>query len=196
MAARRAGCNSWLGNRGYDLWIGLRPICYNASQPMDHNGTPTMSDVQIETAPGRRLAVVPHKGPYPGIGAAFATVGDHVTRAGAWPDVTGMVAVYLDNPDVVAPDDLRSYAGVELAPDDDIPEGCEAYEIAPGRVARLRHVGPYTGLHAAYGMLYGGWFPTSGQAPADHPSYEVYLNSPTNTAPADLISDIYQPLAD
>jgi AraC family transcriptional regulator len=50
-------------------------------------------------------------------------------------------------------------------------------------------------MQAAYQWLYGTWLVQSGEEPADAPVFEEYLNSPRDTAPADLLSDIYLPLA-
>jgi AraC family transcriptional regulator len=51
--------------------------------------------------------------------------------------------------------------------------------------------GPYSGLAAAYQHLYG---PEAQAALRDAPSFEIYLNDPTNTAPADLLTDVSMPL--
>ncbi|MEX0337673.1 MAG: GyrI-like domain-containing protein, partial [Arenibacterium sp.] len=63
-----------------------------------------------------------------------------------------------------------------------------------GRHAVLRLKGPYSGVQAAYDHLYGQWFAASGEEPADAPPYELYLNTPMDTAPEDLITEIHAPL--
>lgn len=50
--------------------------------------------------------------------------------------------------------------------------------------------GPYAGLKAAYDYLFGEWLPKSGE----DPSFEIYLNDPTDTALDDLLTDICVPL--
>lgn len=62
-------------------------------------------------------------------------------------------------------------------------------------VAAMLFTGPYSGLKAAYDYLYGDWLPSSGREMRDAPSYEVYLNSPMDTAPEDLLTEICVPLA-
>ena len=50
-------------------------------------------------------------------------------------------------------------------------------------------------MRAAYQWLYGDWLLRSGREPADAPVFEEYLNSPRDTAPTELLSDIYLPLS-
>lgn len=63
------------------------------------------------------------------------------------------------------------------------------------RVAALTFRGPYGGLPAGYTQLLGVWLPASGEVTADPPMYEIYLNTPMDTAPADLLTEICLPLA-
>ena len=42
--------------------------------------------------------------------------------------------------------------------------------------------------------LLGQWLPRSGRELAASPCFELYLNTPENTAPADLLTDIHAPL--
>jgi AraC family transcriptional regulator len=58
----------------------------------------------------------------------------------------------------------------------------------------LRHKDRTAGMRGAYEFLYGTWLPQSGREPADAPCVEEYLNTPRDTAPTELISDIYLPL--
>ncbi len=153
-----------------------------------------MFDVTLDTQPDRTLAVVSHTGPYLEIGKAFESIGAIASARNLWPQVRGMVGIYMDDPDSVAAENLRSFAGIELAPGVTVPSDLQRYDLPGGKVARLRFVGPYSGLHAAYGYLFGDWLPKSGEEPADMPSYEVYLNGPADTAPEDLITDICLPL--
>ena len=66
--------------------------------------------------------------------------------------------------------------------------------LPAGRHAVLTFTGPYAGLQAAYDQLFGIWLPQSGETPADSPVFEVYLNSPMDTAPTDLVTEICLPL--
>jgi AraC family transcriptional regulator len=50
-------------------------------------------------------------------------------------------------------------------------------------------------MKAAYEWLYGVWLVQSGKEPGDAPVFEEYLNNPRNTAPNELLTDIYLPLS-
>ena len=66
--------------------------------------------------------------------------------------------------------------------------------IAGGAYAVLTHFGPYEKLNASYEKLLGQWLPRSGRRLRSAPCFEIYLNSPENTAPEDLVTDIHAPL--
>jgi AraC family transcriptional regulator len=58
----------------------------------------------------------------------------------------------------------------------------------------LRHKGPYDGLAAAYKWFFGVWLLQSGRELRDAPPFEEYLNTPLDTAPAELLAEIHLPL--
>ncbi|TNF18506.1 MAG: AraC family transcriptional regulator [Rhodobacteraceae bacterium] len=157
-------------------------------------GSDLMFDVEINDMAAMRVAGVPHKGDYQKIGLAFDKASSVATSQNLWPQVLAMAGVYFDDPGAVAEDDLRSFAGFGLASGTAVPEGLDSYEIPAGPCAVLRLKGPYSGLRAAYDYLYGDWLAQSGRDPADRPSYEVYLNSPMDTAPEDLLTEVCLPL--
>jgi AraC family transcriptional regulator len=154
-----------------------------------------MFPVITRTDPARRLAAVPHKGLYHEIGRAFEKLGSTVAARGLYGRFGPMVGVYYDSPADVKPADLRSHAGLEAPADLPIDPPLEEVTLPEGRHAVLTFKGPYAGLQSAYDQLFGIWLPQSGEAPADSPVFEVYLNSPMDTAPEDLLTEICLPLA-
>jgi AraC family transcriptional regulator len=66
--------------------------------------------------------------------------------------------------------------------------------IAGGDYAVLTHFGPYENLSGSYAKLLGQWLPRSGRRLRSAPCFEVYFNSPENTGPEDLVTDICAPL--
>jgi len=154
-----------------------------------------MYPVITRTDPVRRLAAVPHKGPYHEIGRVFEKLGGTVAARGLYGQVGKMVGVYYDSPADVKPADLRSHAGFEALEDMALAAPLEEVRLPAGRHAVLTFKGPYAGLAAAYDQLFGVWLPSSGEAPADSPVFEVYLNTPMDTAPEDLLTEICLPLA-
>jgi AraC family transcriptional regulator len=155
---------------------------------------PLMYPVIIRTDPARRLATMPHKGPYHEIARAFEKLGSTVAARGFYGRFGHMVGVYYDSPSDVKAADLRSHAGLEAPADLPIDPPLEEVTLPAGRHAVLTFTGPYAGLQAAYDQLFGLWLPQSGETPANSPVFEVYLNSPMDTAQADLITEICLPL--
>jgi len=153
-----------------------------------------MFDVDIQTIPHRHLAALAHRGDYAEGSVAYQKVATIISAGGHWPQTLGMAGVYYDNPDVTPTEDLRSHAGV-LWEGKAVPDGLEEVKLDGGRYAVLHFKGPYAGLSEAYGYLYGAWLATSQETLRDAPSYEHYLNDPSNTAPADLLTDIHMPLS-
>ena len=105
-----------------------------------------------------------------------------------------MIGVYHDSPADVAAADLRSHAAFEVGPDTQINLPLQEMTLSGGRHAVLTFKGPYAGLQAAYDQLFGIWLPKSGEEPGDGPMFEIYLNSPMDTAPDDLLTEICMPL--
>lgn len=151
-------------------------------------------EVEILTASPRRIAAIPHIGPYPDIGTAFQQLATVFTSRDLWDQARGMLAISYDNPDTVAPEKLRSHAGVIVDSGFEMPEGLESVDVPDGHMAVMHFKGPYAGLKAAYDYLYGDWLAKTGEELRDSPSFEVYLNSPMDTAPDELLTDICVPL--
>ena len=149
-----------------------------------------MYPVTIRSDPARRLACIAHRGPYPDIGRAFEKLSVTISARGLFDRVRGMVGVYYDSPADVSAADLRSNAGFEVSADAAIDLPLEQVVLPGGRHAVLTFRGPYVGLPAAYDQLFGLWLPGSGEGLADSPIFERYLNSPMDTAPEDLVTEI------
>lgn len=153
-----------------------------------------MYDFDIRDLPEHRLAGLTHTGPYPEIGRVFEQIGAVFSARGCWEQARGMAGIYYDSPETVAPDALRSFGAVVVGTDFDMPDTLDELRLPAGRHAVLRLKGPYTGLAAAWQHLYAVALPQSGAEPADQPPFELYVNSPFDTAPDDLLTDICVPL--
>jgi len=199
--ARKVGyTNTQSFTRAFREVFNDTPLAIRAAQAQHvitlktKTGDPDMYDMKIETAPKRRLAAMEHIGAYDSVAKSYEKVASVFTSNNLWPHAKGMVGIYYDDPSTVPEAELRSHAAVELASDLAVPDTLEEVFIEGGTSAVLTLKGAYTGLQEAYTWLYGQWLPESGRIPADQPSYEVYLNSPLDTAPADLLTQIYVPL--
>jgi AraC family transcriptional regulator len=160
-----------------------------------------MEEIRVEELPEQRLAAVRHVGPFSEIGAAF-------DRLGAWvqanPDavVGAPLAIYLDDPGQVPPDQLRSDAAVPItadvtvggAPGFGVP-GVSELTLAGGRYAAQTHAGPYTGLAEAWPRFMAAVAATALHPDWTRPCFEVYLDEPGTVPDADLRTRLYAPVA-
>jgi AraC family transcriptional regulator len=151
--------------------------------------------VEVRHVPSVRMAGLDHRGSYMLIGKAFESAFARMQAQGLAHPAMRWIAVYEDDPFAVPEAQLNSRAGLSL------PAGAQArpplveFEVGGMRCAVLRYRGPYASMRAAYRWLFGHWLVQSGEATANLPVFEEYLNSPRDTAPADLLTDICVPLA-
>jgi AraC family transcriptional regulator len=153
-----------------------------------------MYEVAIKSLPAMRAVTVEHVGSPLEVGRAFDRLfGWLGTRNLIVPGLRS-VSIYGDDPSVVPEHQLRILAGVVAEGKLPIDEPLRHTAIAGGSYAVLRHKGPYANMRAAYEWLYGTWLPGSGREAADAPAFEEYLNSPRETAPTELMTEINLPL--
>jgi AraC family transcriptional regulator len=162
----------------------------------------SVREVQIRYVEPMEILSVDHVGPYMQVGKAFDALFGWLAKHNLLEAQMRMIGVYFDDPGVVEEQALRSKAGV-LLPGPLMAEVGSAVamdgavsvtRIRGGEYAVLRHVGPYSDMRAAYEWLYGTWLVQSGREAADAPVFEEYLNSPKETAPAELVTEICLPL--
>jgi AraC family transcriptional regulator len=162
--------------------------------PQPKDGSNLMQHVEIRVLPQMQAATVPHRGSYMEIDRAFAKLFGTLGARNLLGPGQRMFGIYYDDPASIAEAELRSRAGIVAATSLPIEPPLEPVTIAGGEYAVLRHKGPYADMRRSYEFLYGTWLPQSGREPADAPCVEEYLNTPRDTAPTELLSDIYLPL--
>ena len=108
--------------------------------------------------------------------------------------VPRMFALFLDDPDLVPADRLRSRACSPVAEGFEPTAPLQETIVRGGLYARLRYRGPYADMKDAYRWLLGVWLPGSGHEADDAPVFEAYLNNPQEVPPTDLLTDIHLPL--
>ena len=141
-----------------------------------------------------RLAAFEHRGPYQEIGLAFERISVWASREKLFNPSMSMIGIYYDDPQAVEPELLRSDACISVPAEYEPQSPARLVELQGGPTAVYRHVGPYAELHHVWARLYHEWLATSGRLPADAPCYEIYLNSPSDTPAAELITEICIPL--
>lgn len=199
--AERAGYDSQASfTRAFSAAFGLPPATYrevgshSVFKAPTPQGVHAMYDVGITTVPQQNLIAVEHRGPYMHIGKSFDLLFTTLAQRGLIRPDLRMVGVYLDDPMSVPESELRSQAAVVVKETMAIDAPLFTTHIRGGDHAVLKYKGPYGDMRAAYDWLYGQWLPSSGREAADAPMFEEYLNSPRDTPPTELRTDIYLPL--
>ncbi|MBB3021040.1 AraC family transcriptional regulator [Microvirga lupini] len=199
--AERAGYDSQASfTRAFSAAFGLPPATYrevgshSVFKAPSHQEVHAMYDVGITHVSPKNLIAVEHRGSYMAIGKSYDLLFTTLAQRGLIrPDLT-MVGVYLDDPTSVPEAELRSHAAVAVNEPVSVDGPLFTTRIRGGDYAVLKYKGPYGDMRAAYDWLYGQWLPASGRDVADAPVFEEYLNSPRDTPPTELRTDIYLPL--
>jgi AraC family transcriptional regulator len=153
----------------------------------------TTMRIEVVDMPAQRVAAVPHVGAYWQIGKAFDELAERVGRLGPVPGAQN-VAVFYDDPDTVAEQDLRSIAGVIVPADTDIGDLQES-TLPGGRYLRAEFIGEYAGLPEAWRTMYSTHIPTSGHDLRDGVCFEVYVTQHGQVEPDQMRTDLYVPVA-
>jgi len=153
-------------------------------------------DVRIEQVTAMRVVFIRHVGRYDQVGMTWGRLMSWAGRQGILRKRPKTLGVVHDDPEVTPPDKLRYDACLA------VDQSCRGegeigvQEIGGASFAVAKHRGPYDQLGETYARLLGQWLPASGREPISAPALEIYFNSPIDTAPLDLITEIYIPLAE
>lgn len=153
----------------------------------------TNIDVKIKQIDTMRVAFVRHTGAYNEVGVAWDTLCNWAGPKGLLGNEP-FVAVSYDDPGITPEEKLRYDACIVV--DETVkPEGeVGVQDIGGGKYAVYRHEGPYHKLSESYALLCGEWLLNQEIKLVDSPAIEFYLNSPMDTAPEDLLTDICIPI--
>lgn len=149
---------------------------------------------EIRQRPETRVAFVRHTGPYAGVGAAWEKVCGFAAAHNLFGPTTTMIGIGWDDPSITAGDRIRYDACLTVGPEV-APSGEVGVQTIPGgRYAVFVHAGPYDRLMNTYDAIFRDWLPGSGEQLREQPAFELYLNSPDHTPPAELRTEIWVPL--
>jgi AraC family transcriptional regulator len=152
-------------------------------------------DVRIEHLSEMRVAFVRHTGPYEETDAAYGRLMSWAGKRGLLNPPVTVFGIAYDDPTVTAPDKLR-YDAALVIPKELTTEGeIGVQTIQGGKYAVTTHCGSYETLGGTYTRFCGEWLPLSGLELLTGPALEFYRNSPQDTPPEKLLTDIYMPLA-
>jgi AraC family transcriptional regulator len=189
--------------RTFSAVYGLPPARYRKAgshiqfSPPSPSRSAHMYPVEISSISMTPVICVAHSGAYLGIAQAFDTLKGCASSRNLFNAETRWFGVFLDDPCSVAEAQLRSLACISQPPQlasESVQAPLSSAEIQGGKYAILHYKGPYSDMAAVYQWLYGNWLPASGQEAADAPAFEEYLNNPRDTAPTELLTNIYLPL--
>ena len=151
-------------------------------------------EVKVKTIEPMRVAFVRHVGPYHEVGATWDKLCAWAGPRGLFGPHTVMLGVCHDDPEVTPADKIRYDACLSVNASVQGEGEVGIQEIEGGEYAVATHHGPYEKLSESWGQLCGQWLPSSGYEPRSAPGFELYRNSPHNTAPEDLVTDLHLPL--
>jgi AraC family transcriptional regulator len=135
-------------------------------------------------------------GPYTEVGPLFERLMGWAGPAGVFGPMTRVFGRFWDDPEVTPADKLRSEVCISVTGSPEVPGGISLATQPAGRFVKHVHTGSYETLGETYGQLIGQWIPALDVTLAEGaPCVEIYLNSPADTAPEDLRTEIYVPLA-
>lgn len=151
--------------------------------------------VRVEYIEPMRVAYIRHTGPYMECQTAWDKLCAWGCRNGIFEKECKIIGICYDDPQVTPQQRIRYDACVTV--DESIESEGEVgiQIISGGKYAIHTHKGPYEQLEETYISLMGNWLLSSGEQLSDHVSFEHYVTDPGVTAPKDLITDLYIPLA-
>jgi AraC family transcriptional regulator len=107
---------------------------------------------------------------------------------------TAFIGISHDDPKVTEAEKLRYDACVVVSKEVEPQGEVGVKNIEGGKYAIFLHKGPYENFKYSYEYIFGTWLPESGEELRDAPCLEKYLNSPDDTKPEKLKTEIMVPL--
>lgn len=186
--------------RSFGAAYGTTPALYRSQGGLVPYRHPTFKEktmsypVEIRHEQPLQLACFPHLGDYQKIGDAFGKLDAWAGARGLFVPGTRLIGVYYDDPSCTPLAELRSHAGISVAPGTPLDGMVETVHLQGGRYAVLTHKGPYAELPNSYTWLFGTWLPQSGLEADDRPCFEDYLNDPRQLPPSEWLTEVFLPL--
>ncbi len=139
---------------------------------------------------------IEHQGSYMLITPKFERFFSWATKHDQLKNMKKGYARYYDDPRIVAEENLRADALLELKGMGNIPpldSDMKIITIPKQKYITIEHKGPYKHLPDTYNWFFGVWVmnPKNQVKFAEQPTLEEYVNSPHNTKPEDLITLIH-----
>jgi AraC family transcriptional regulator len=190
--ALRSGYDSHEGfTRAFTARFGMPPSEFRAQSQPALDDRPGFT---IRHYPAQRCLAVRYTGPYAGCGQAWQSLfGWAMPRGVALRMDLPTLGLVYDDPEITAAGQCRYEACVALAEGAEpasLPDGFLVRAVPAGTYAQALHCGPYDSIGSTYVALLGEWLPRRGVELPDEPVVEAYLNSPMDTRPEDLRTEV------
>lgn len=125
---------------------------------------------------------------------AWNTVSEFAKKKNLFGFKTEFIGISHDDPKITEAEKLRYDACITVSKDVN-PEGeIGVQEVEGGTFAIFTHLGPYEKLINSYDYIFGKWLPESGKELRNVCGFEKYLNSPEDSKPEKLKTEIYIPI--
>jgi AraC family transcriptional regulator len=132
-----------------------------------------------------------HTGPYQECGPTFQKMMNYCMANKLFGPSSLVIGVGWDDPKTTPPDQIR-YDACLTVDESFQPDGeVKVQTLEGGNYAVAAHVGPYETMAETYRWFIDTWLPASGKQMRMLPMYEVYRNSPADTPPEKLLTDIH-----
>jgi AraC family transcriptional regulator len=168
--------------------------------PRPRAGANASMQVEIRSAAARRALLVERRGIVEqsfsqAATDAFRVLMGEIKRTQAWPLIRERIGMCPDEAGMV-PDEQARYRGGFLYAGR-LPlmsEDVQHFTIPSGRWAVSLHRGSYETCWQSWNRMYRDWLPASGYCARDAAPFEMYLNHPKQTPPAELQTEIWIPI--
>jgi len=180
-------------SRAFAQFTGLAPREFQRKvglMIMKSNDGEDGFDVKIVERQPIEVQALLHEGPAATIPHTFGRLEAYV---GARPTGLRYGVVEGDHDDSQG---CRYHAAVSEAGSALLDPALRTMTLAGGPYASYLLKGPYTQINAVLTALCINWLPASGYEADDRACLEVYLNSPKDTAPQDLLTELLIPIRD
>ncbi|WP_029905934.1 GyrI-like domain-containing protein [Prevotella sp. 10(H)] len=118
----------------------------------------------------------------------------YVDRNNLKNDYSKFVSISFDDPTITPIRQCRFYIGMTICEDVKANGRFGIMQIPQGLYAVFRYKGAYSDLYKLYHDIYLEWLPVSDYQLRNTFSFEVYINTPLEARPEELITEVYIPV--
>ncbi|MFC1640566.1 GyrI-like domain-containing protein [Patescibacteria group bacterium] len=157
-----------------------------------------MEEVSIVEVPSQKVIGLRQKGSYKDMAQMIPKLMQYASEKGVSPAGPPAYICHEKSMKAVKKADEEGSADIEIVvPVEGDVEGSDvikSYELAGGKMAKLIHKGPYSGVSPSYEQLFK-WIYSNGYRVAGE-TREVYINDPNQVPESELMTELYAPVVE